>query len=562
MFIRTKTSKAGNSHRVQIVESVKEGKRTRQVIVKHIGFAHNDEELAALKKIAMAEMERHRDEKAGGLLFDATDSLLEQSDLMLNHGKLNVRDCVAEKTVAEGSELVYGKIFDDLGFGEILDASATQVLRKVVTERTQEPESKLALAERSSEFGEEFLSVDRIYRMMDKLSGKTDEVRELVRKNAERHMGGQIDVVFYDCTTLYFESTDADDLRNFGFSKDHKCHQTQVVLAVATTGRGLPVDFQVFPGNTAETTTLLRCLERWKGSFPVGTVTFVADRGLFSIKNLTEIKEAGYDFIVACPLRKLEKNTVHRILDHFSPSNPESGENQKKPSSLQEELTLSQRVKDSETGKYVNRDVTGTLTVDYSESRAYKDVSDRERLLKKIRGKVGNGPSSPKELISNSGYKKFVAVHESGKIEINEKKIAEDKRWDGIHGIFSSLRLTPEEIRSRYQHLWTIEETFRISKNDLEIRPIYHWKKRRIEAHISLCYLSLAIARHIEVTLRNKGVDMSVRRITQAIGKIQACVVRDQSSQKKFRLPIALPNDSRQVLEALQIPYKTSVTFL
>ncbi len=209
-------------------------------------------------------------------------------------------------------------------------------------------------------------------------------------------MGGEIDVVFYDCTTLYFENTVADELRRFGSSKDHKYHQTQVVLAVATTGHGLSVDFHLFSGNTAETSTLLQCLERWKVKFSIGLVTFVADRGLFSLKNLFEIQDAGYDFLVACPLRKLNKENSKSIMAHFHPSQSDECA---KVSALQIPLELSQRFKDPTTGKYTERTVTGILSVDFSESRAQKDACDRERLLLKIRSKVADGPSNTKDLI-------------------------------------------------------------------------------------------------------------------------------------------------------------------
>lgn len=559
MFIRTKSSQSGTSHRIQIVESVKEGKRTRQAIIKHIGFAHSEEEANALRKIAIVEMEKIREERAGGLLFDAAENLLDREETFANKDKFNVRDLTMEKVTVEGPEVVYGRIFDDLGFSKLLDEPATEVLRTVISQRTEDPESKLALSERISERQYEHLSVDRIYRMMDKLSEKTDQIRDLVRENAERHMGGQIDVVFYDCTTLYFESTIKDELRNFGFSKDHKYHQTQVVLAVATTGRGLPVDFQLFPGNTAETSTLIQCLERWKTRFPIGSVTFVADRGLFSIKNLFEIKNAGYDFLVACPLRKLDKKTTSSIISHFHPPQIDNGVG---VSSLQMPLELPQRFKDPISGKYTERVVNGILSVDFSESRARKDASDRERLIKKIRSKVGDGPSNPKDLISNSGYKKFVAVSQSGKVEIDENKISSDKLWDGLHGIFSSREISPDEIRARYKHLWTIEETFRVSKTDLEIRPIYHWKKSRIIAHISICYISLAIVRHVENCLRERGIFMSVRKINESLSKIQSCIIRDNCTGKKFKLPGQLSDDARLILDALQIPYKTSVTSL
>ena len=144
MFIRTKTSKSGNSHRVMIVESRKlEKRRVQQVILKYVGIASSASELESLNRLAVVELEKLREERAGKLLFDSTDVLLEQADYLANFEKLKIQDLEVEATTCEGPELVYGKLFDDLGFTELLDDRAADVLRSVVSQRTVEPESKL-----------------------------------------------------------------------------------------------------------------------------------------------------------------------------------------------------------------------------------------------------------------------------------------------------------------------------------------------------------------------------------------------------------------------------------
>ena len=283
-------------------------------------------------------------------------------------------------------------------------------------------------------------------------------------------------------------------------------------------------------------------------------------RPLF-FKNLYEIKAAGYDFIVACPLRKLNKTTAGEILSHFHSPLPHAQE-KNGISPFQMELELKQRFKEPENNQYTDRAVSGFLTVEFSESRTNKDRTDREKLIDKIRNKIGVGKKSPKALISNNGYKKFVASCEDGVIELNEKKISDDAQWGGIHGIFSSRKLDPADLRARYRHLWTIEETFRVAKTDLKIRPIYHWKKSRILAHISICYMSLAIIRHVELVVREQGLCISPRKINETLTKIQSCVVRDKKSAKKFKIPVQITESTQRFLDALKISHKKSVTTL
>lgn len=557
MFIRQKKNKSGDTTTVQIVESWRDGDKVRQTIIENIGLAKNDAEISALQRIAEVRVNQLIKVKNGGeLLFDATDKIIERVTQQEQVDMFNIKKMSIQKTVHNGAEVVYGTIFDDIGFNQVLDENYSSTFKTVTTERISCPESKLSLAERITERDSIELSADKIYRMMDKIVAKEDFIKNLVRKNTENIQGKQIDVVFYDCTTLYFESTKDDEFRKFGFSKDCKHHQTQVVLALATTGKGLPVDFQIFPGNTAEVSTLITCLDNWKKMFGIHTVTFVADRGLFSVKNLYQIKNAGYDFIVACPLKKLTKEKQAEILSFFE---LHKKANSQEYSSLQLELSLEQRWKNPETNKYEKLEVTENLTVDYSESRALKDIHDREKLVQKIIKKIGTGESNPKNLISNNGYKKYTKVVRTGKLEIDHKKLEEDKKWDGLHGIFSSLELKPEEIRERYKHLWTIEETFRISKHNLEIRPVYHWKKDRIKAHILLCFISLTIMRTMEYRLKKQGINISHAKLNDKIAKLGYCILEDKITQKMFKLPIAVESETKTILQTLGVSLTTSV---
>jgi transposase len=551
MFIRKKVSANKKLVRVQIVETFKKGKKTIQKILAHIGIAHNDEELVELLRVATFEMEQLRKRKPEGVLFDATESLLSNFDAQLNAGKI------------DGPELVFKTLFDEIGLNGLLDGVSQEVLTAVVAERCEEPASKLAIAESiQSKTSKQSFSEDSIYRMMDKLSVNIDKMKNIIRNNTLRVEGSEVDVAFYDCTTLYFESAKDDELRKFGFSKDSKHHQTQVVLALATTANGMPLDYELFPGNTAEVSTLLSCLERWKSIFNIKAVTFVADRGMFSINNMIEIKKAGYDFVVAYPLRKMTALNQKNVLKHFGRESG-FGTNCKVPimTQLKQEYSLFQSKKDSESGLKLDTTVSGYLHVDYCEERAGKDFFDREQLVKKIQKKLGEDSTNPKKLVSNAGYKKYVDCV-SGNMSLNSSKIEADAQWDGLHGIFTSLNLSNNEVRSRYKRLWVIEQTFRISKSDIKIRPMFHWKKRRIEAHIALCYMSLAIVRTIELKLKKCGVHMSFKKLNKALSKVGYCVISDSKLGNQFKLPLKISTETTQILSILNIKYKTSASKL
>jgi len=128
------------------------------------------------------------------------------------------------------------------------------------------------------------ISADRMYRLMDALEGQEASIQGTLLNALRPLIGEKVEILFFDATTLYFESMDEDDLRRFGFSKDQKTHLTQVVLALATTQDGLPVGYKLFPGNTAETSTLLQAIEGWQKSLHIEQVTITADRAMMSKK--------------------------------------------------------------------------------------------------------------------------------------------------------------------------------------------------------------------------------------------------------------------------------------
>jgi len=313
MFVRIKSTPNSPRRSVQIVESRRTGSRINQSIVRHIGIALDDaeeKELIRLAEIMRAKLEAERSEslplfapeevaagyrKRGGR--PGARKARPASEVMLS----DVRE---EQRVIEGIGDVFGALFHELGFQNILSTKQAGVLEAVVLSRVANPVSKRRTASLIEEDFGVRLPLDRIYRMMDDLYERRDTVQQAVRSATLSLFPDAIDVIFFDVTTLYFESVVEDELRGFGYSKDQKFHMTQVVLALATTDEGLPVGYRLFHGATAEVKTLVECVSAWRAVVPIGKVILVADRAMMSETNLAALEAQDIEYIVGASLRK------------------------------------------------------------------------------------------------------------------------------------------------------------------------------------------------------------------------------------------------------------------
>lgn len=180
------------------------------------------------------------------------------------------------------------------------------------------------------------------------------------------------------------------------------------------------------------------------------------------------------------------------------------------------------------------------LIVTYSEKRAHKNRSDRQRILEKVSKKIGSGKNI-KKLVSNRGYQKFLRSEGEGQISLDEQKIAEEERWDGLHGIISNDHDTSViELLNTYRRLWVIEEFFRIQKTDLSVRPIYHFKPERVEAHILLCYLAFSMIRYAEHRVKIQQENVSIQEMRRGLWRIQASILKDHETESYYKVPSTL----------------------
>ncbi len=463
--------------------------------------------------------------------------------------EVRLSDVVEVARRVEGPHEVLGHLFDYLHFDKILGASATAVLRDLVIARVMAPDSKRASAAELDEHYGRSYPLDRVYRMMDALHEQLDRLKQTVLQATVSLTGGSVQVMLFDITTLYFESVDDDTLRRFGYSKDQKYHCTQVVLALATDEDGLPIGYELFPGNTAEVKTLLACMQQWQQSLQVGRVSFVADRALCSKANLAALEAAPWSYVVAMPLRRQLKDAEQaQVLNTALAA----------PCELEGDLVWVREF-----------DWQGRrLIVTYSSKRAHKDRADRQALLDRLKAKLGptekidqltgevKAQANAKKLITNSGYLRYVEQADtgSGTFVLDEDKITTDAAWDGLHAIVTNDRSTSaRDLLTRYRRLWVIEESFRTLKHGLAVRPIYHFKPERIQAHIGLCYLAFALTRHAQQRIKLAQSAMSLQRIRAALHGVQASIVQHKTTQAKYRMPSAFSHEASRIYKAFGI---------
>lgn len=385
-----------------------------------------------------------------------------------------------------GPELIFGALFDRIGFNAVPDA----LFRHITIARLAYPTSKLKTADYLYRYQGIRILDETIYRFLDRLQSKYQEsVETIAYRYSRKRLGGEISVVFYDITTLSFEAEDEDDLRKIGYSKDGKFQHPQIMIGLLVGRGGFPIGYDIFEGNKFEGHTLVPTLEKISAKYKLGKPVVVADAAMLSNKNLEELMRHGYTFIVGGRIKNESDALKAEILKQSAGMN------------------------DGASFEIVRKDGT-RLVVTYKDKRAKKDRHNREKGVRKLAERVKSGRLT-KEHINNRGYNKFLALTGRVMITIDEDKVAKDARWDGLKGYVTNAALTPGEIVEHYGHLWQIEKAFRISKTDLRIRPVFHRLRKRIEAHLCIAFAAYAIYKELERLLAVRKVGISVKRAAE-----------------------------------------------
>jgi len=473
MFIRKNRNRSG-SISIQIIQKV--GRKNK--VLETVGCANTLREEELLMVIAKNKI----------VNLTKTQSLfIEHDDLVIDSFVDNLHNSQLQIV---GPQIVFGDIYNRIGLNQIEDI---EFFKDLVICRLIYPGSKLKSIQYFQRHFNKEISVYSIYRFLDKLNSQyKDKIELLTFEHTRKILNGQIGIVFYDMTTLYFEASEEDDLRIIGYSKDGKHQQPQIMIGLLVGINGYPIGYEIFEGNTSETKTLIPIIESFQKKFSISKPIVVADAGLLSQKNIEALIKAEYTYILGGRIRNESQIIKDKILA----------------------LNVTEEI--SNEIKHEN----GRLIVTYSEKRKRKDQYNRLKGLKRLEQKVKTGKLK-KENINNRGYNKYLKLEGNAKIYIDYDKYNQDAVWDGLKGYITNTTLSRSDIIDAYQQLWQIEKAFRISKTDIKIRPIYHRCKNRIEAHICICFTAYSMYKELERLIKINKLEISVDTVIAQIKDIQ-----------------------------------------
>jgi transposase len=464
MFLRKLKNRSG-SVSVQII-SESTGKYK---VLKTIGSSFNEQKVKKLIYLAKQEIERISQQPE--LFISERDTIVEQVFSALNNASI--------RTV--GPEIIFGRIYDIIGFGAIQE----ELFRHLVLARLSFPLSKLKTIDYLYRFQGVTLDIDCVYRFLDKLNNQLkNQVEQIAFAHTLNILQGNISIVFYDMTTLYFEASDEDDLRKTGFSKDGKHQNPQIFLGLLVGLGGYAIGYDVFEGNIYEGHTLIPFIEKISKKFNLDKPIIVADAGLLSNENIKALREMDYQYIIGARLKNESEKIKKQILEK------QLGDGQM--------LCIKSQAKTR-------------LIVAYSTNRAIKDEHNRKRGLQRLEKQIKAGKLT-KSNINNKGYNKYLKLVGDVSIEINYEKFNNDKSWDGLKGYRTNTQLSDKQVIENYKNLWYIEKAFRMSKTDLRIRPIYHRLRHRIEAHICISFTAYCIYKELERVLYKEKSNLSLKK--------------------------------------------------
>jgi transposase len=386
-----------------------------------------------------------------------------------------------ENILLNGTQLILNEVFKTIGFDAIND----DILKKLVIARLSQPMSKSATVDYLKSHFDQDIELHKIYRYLDKLyNTQKDKIQQIAVEHTRKILGGVIGLMFYDVTTLYFEADYGDDLREAGFSKDGKHSQPQVVLGLLVSKDGYPLSYSIFNGSQYEGWTMIPIVEDFVQRFKLEDFVVVADSGLMNKSNISLFESGGYKYIIGARIKNENEEIKQWILSL-----------EKRNGAFDETIRGESR-----------------LIVGYSENRAKKDKHNREKGVKRLLKAYKSG-NITKENINKRGYNKFLDISDNVKVVINQQKISDDENWDGLKGYITNTSLPAKEVYEQYNGLWIIEKAFRVTKGTIEIRPMFHFTPRRIEAHVCICFVAYKMFKELERVLKMKDINLSVDKV-------------------------------------------------
>ena len=407
----------------------------------------------------------------------------------------------------------------------------TVILQLMIVERINAPCSKLQTFHHQSEYlgiTQQNIPLHHLYRSLDLLCKHEERIKSYIFSQKRSLFSDVLDVVFYDVTTLYFDSQKEkeDALRQKGYSKDGKAHKTQIVLGLLVDKARNPITYQVYQGNTYEGKTMIDALKQMQKKYTIDKVVVVADTAMIDKANRDYLVDKEIDYIIGDSIKKLGKKITVQLLDKAKHQCLPNG--------------------DKEVFSYTEQDYNGRRIIcTWSAKRARKDKHQRQLLIDKAQKWLDN-PNHYKQ-VTKRGAGRFIETSEEGTaIQLNKEKIKADAQYDGFKAIATTSKLPVEQILEKYSDLYEVEHAFRTLKSQLEIRPMFHWTDTRIKGHVCMCFIAYTFINH----LRNK-TKMQYNDIVRALDKMQLSDMMDTSTNKRFYLRARISQNQARIIKMM-----------
>ena len=500
-----KSSPSSTSKFVQIV--LRRGRKT--TVIEHIGSGKTDEEVKRLCNIAQQKIEKKTLSAGAKPLFP---EMFSGVNVVAKPTGLDETGSTSAKTKIGGKGLRFFEIgdieikrvyhnlayeylsnyYESLGFNGLKNNLA----KDLAIVRIIEPASKIKSIELLSKYFDINYTKNMLFKNLEKIIALKHRAECLAVKYANSKLKFDFSLVFYDVTTLYFECFQSDSLRKCGYSKDNKANQPQIMIGLVVNEDGFPLITQIFEGNTFEGKTMIPIVASLKKKFNMKTLTVVADSAMLSFENMANLKLAGINYIVGARLSNLPQDKIKDI---------------------------STAINKQENHIFKTQTANGTLLCDYSEKRASKDRSDRNKEVLKAKYQISNPALAVKR-------HRFVKEETKSVFVLNSVLIEKAEHLEGLKGYYTSLEGVEDSlVIARYKELWHVEKSFRIAKSDLSARPVYLRKRECIEAHILIVFLALCMAKAIELETKK-----SIKSVVEAMWEILDIEITDKETGQTY----------------------------
>jgi len=513
MFARVKTS--GQYQYLQIVQNRREGTKTIQRVVATIGRMDQIQQKGEIENLVRSL------------------SRYSEKVLLVLSGKSDDIKADAKKI---GPALICERLWQELGIGKII--------RRLLAERKFGFDVERAIfltvlhrlfvsgSDRSCDRwqrdyvidGSDALSLHHLYRAMaflgEALEDQQDSTpfaprctKDVIEEDlflSRRDLFSGLDCVFFDTTSIYFQGEGGETIGELGHTKDHRPDLRQMVVGIILDDHGQPVCSEMWPGNTTDVTTLVPVIKRLRSRFAIGRICVVSDRGMISAETLAYLEEEKISYILGTRMRRSKevKEEVLARAGRYREVHPE-GVSAKDPSPLKVKEVI------VDGNRYI---------VCLNEKQARKDAVDRQAIIDSLREKL---KSSPKSLVGNKGYRKYLKM-EKDTVSVNPDKIEEEARYDGKWVLKTNTALAAEQVALKYKELWQVEQVFRDMKSVLDTRPIFHKRDETIRGHVFCSFLALVIRKELDRRLESAGHCFEWADIKQDLKALQEITIEDR----------------------------------